>query len=162
MIERSEHLVGYFSGLLKLKKQADLKSKSKNYSLKNNNRKFISIVVATIAALVPISTAAPHQLNFSEPLFLLLWCSSGILCAFGTYLYYNLSVRDMIGTFVIGYMLAVILRFVADIIVNNIARTNLSITLFYAMLVGAVAGWAGSALWILLRKSTIKNKKNRK
>ena len=64
----------------------------------------------------------------------------------------------MIGTFVVGYMLAVILRFVADIVVNNISRNNLSITLFFAMVVGALAGWSGSMLWILLRKSNTKKK----
>lgn len=117
------------------------------------NRKFVSIVVATIAAGIPISTAAPHQLNFTDPLFLITWFALGTVASFGTYLYFNIALRDIIGTFIVGYMLAVILRFVTDIVVSNIQHSNLTSALFLAMGVGAAAGWAGAGMWTLLRKS---------
>lgn len=121
--------------------------------MNKTNRKFISIVVATIAAGIPISTAAPHQLNFTDPLFLVTWLLLGTIASFGTYLYFNIALRDIIGTFIVGYMLAVILRFIADIVVSSITHTNLTYSLFLAMAVGAAAGWSGAGLWTLLRKT---------
>lgn len=121
--------------------------------MKSQNHKFISIIVALIAAGIPISTIPSHQLNFTDPLFLLTWCFLGIIGSFGTFLYFNLKKRDIVGTFIMGYMLAVILRFVVDVIVNNIAHSNLSLSLILAMAVGAFSGWAGSEIWIQLKKT---------
>lgn len=66
--------------------------------------------------------------------------------------------RDVIGTFIVGYMLAVILRFVGDIIINNIAHSNLSMALLLAMGVGAAAGWIGAGSWKLIGKTKRKKK----
>lgn len=126
--------------------------------MNKKNHKLISIIIATIAAGIPISTVSAHQLNFSDPVFLITWCLLGILGAFGTFLYFNLQMRDVIGTFIVGYMLAVILRFVADIIINNIAHSNLSISLLLAMGVGAASGWIGAGLWRLIKKTKRKKK----
>ncbi len=126
--------------------------------MNKKNHKLISIIVATIAAGIPISTVSAHQLNFTDPVFLITWCLLGILGAFGTFLYFNLQMRDVIGTFIVGYMLAVILRFVADIIINNIAHSNLSISLLLAMGVGAASGWIGAGSWRLIRKTKRKKK----
>lgn len=121
--------------------------------MKKKNHKFISIVVATIAAGIPITTVSAHQLDLTDPSFLLIWCIMGVIGSFGTYLYFSLQKSDIIGTFIVGYVLAVILRFVTDIVVNSISHSNLSLSLFIAMGAGAFAGWAGSSLWTLLKKS---------
>lgn len=126
--------------------------------MNKKNHKFISIIIATIAAGIPISTVSAHQLNFTDPVFLITWALLGILGSFGTFLYFNLQMRDVIGTFIVGYVLAVILRFVGDIIINNIAHGNLSISLLLAMVVGAAAGWIGAGSWRLIRKTKRKKK----
>jgi len=46
------------------------------YRERRNSQKIISLVVATIAAGIPISTASAHDLNFADPMFLGQW----ILC----------------------------------------------------------------------------------
>lgn len=121
--------------------------------MKKKNHKFISIVVATIAAGIPIATVPAHQLDLTDPSFLFVWCMMGVVGSFGTYLYFSLQKSDIVGTFVVGYVLAVILRFVMDIVVNSITHSNLSLSLFIAMAAGAFAGWAGSGIWTLLKKS---------
>ena len=126
--------------------------------LNKKNHKFISIIIATIAAGIPISTVSAHQLNFSDPYFLATWCLLGIFGAFITFLYFNLQMRDVIGTFIVGYMLAVILRFVGDIIINNVAHSNLSTSLLLAMGIGAAAGWIGAGSWSLMRKTKRKKR----
>lgn len=126
--------------------------------MKKTNHKFISIVVATVAAGIPISSMSARQLDFMDPWFLITWSILGIFGSFVTFLYFNLQKRDIIGTFIIGYMLAVILRFVIDVIVNNIAHSNLSLSLIIAMTVGGFVGWTGSEMWIQLKKS--RRKKN--
>lgn len=121
--------------------------------MKSNNHTFISILVALISAGIPISTIPAHRLDFFDPLFLLTWCSLGIVGAFGTYLYFNLKQKDIVATFVMGYMLAVTIRFVFDVMVNNTAQSNLSLALLLAMGVGGFTGWCGSQIWIQLKKS---------
>ncbi|MFO7846189.1 MAG: hypothetical protein R6V27_06500 [Balneolaceae bacterium] len=121
--------------------------------MKSTNRKLISIVIATIAAGIPVSTAPSRQLDFTDPLFLATWILLGVVGSFGTYLYFNLHKRDIIGTFVVGYMVAVILRFVIEVIVINYTHSNLSISLLLAMMVGAFSGWFGSFLWDIMKKS---------
>lgn len=110
-------------------------------------------MVATIAAGIPVSTAQTRQLDFTEPLFLATWILLGVVGSFVTYLYFNLHKRDMIGTFIVGYMLAVILRFVIDVIVNNYTHNNLIVSLLLAMIVGGFTGWCGSTLWDTMKKS---------
>lgn len=126
--------------------------------MKKTNHKLISIVVATVAAGIPISSMSARQLDFMDPWFLITWSILGIFGSFVTFLYFNLQKRDIIGTFIIGYMLAVILRFVIDVIVNNIAHSNLSLSLIIAMTVGGFVGWTGSEMWIQLKKSRRKKK----
>lgn len=121
--------------------------------LRKKNRNFISIVIATVAAGIPISTVSPYQLDFTDPLFLLIWTLPGIICSFGTFLYFNMKMQDIIGTFIMGYMLAVILRFVMDILVNNIVHSYFSISLLTAMAAGGLSGWMGAGLWLLIKRS---------
>lgn len=133
-------------------KQPQPKSKT-NTLLQSSNRTFISIVIATIAAGIPASTVSYRQLDFTDPYFLAIWIFLGTIGSFGTYLYFNLPRRDMIGTFIVGYMLAVILRFVIDVIVNSIMHSNLAFSLALAMAAGGFSGWFGSFLWDLMKRS---------
>lgn len=119
---------------------------------RKHSQKIISIVVATVAAGIPISTSSAHQLDFLDPSFLILWITFGMVGSFGMFLYFSLKMRDIIGTFTLGYMLAVIIRFVADILVNNITHGNLTVSLAVSVVAGAVAGWLGTMLWTLIRK----------
>lgn len=121
--------------------------------MRSNNHTFISIVVAVIAGGIPISTTPAHQLDFFDPIFLATWCILGIVGAFGTFLYFNLKQKDIVSTFVMGYMLAVTIRFVFDVMVNNTVQSNLSLALLLAMAVGGFTGWTGSQLWVLMKKS---------
>lgn len=68
------------------------------------------------------------------------------------FLYFSLKMRDIIGTFTLGYMLAVIIRFVADILINNISHSNLTVSLAVSVVAGATAGWLGTMMWTLIRK----------
>jgi len=119
---------------------------------RKHSQKLISIIVATIAAGIPISTSSAHQLNFLDPSFLVLWIVFGMVGSFGMFLYFSLKMRDIIGTFTLGYMLAVIIRFVADILINNITHSNLTISLAVSVAAGAAAGWLGTMLWALIRR----------
>ena len=110
-------------------------------------------MAAFVAAGIPVSTASASELNFTDPLFLLSWCILGTIASFGTFLYFNIKRSDIIGTFIIGYMLAVILRFVIDVIVNSMTHSNLGLSLLLAMAVGAFNGWAGSGLWLLMKRN---------
>lgn len=126
--------------------------------MNSKNHTFISILAAFIAAGIPVSTATASELDFTDPLFLLSWSVLGIIASFGTFLYFNLKRSDIIGTFIIGYMLAVILRFVIDVIVNSMTHSNLGLSLLLAMAVGAFNGWAGSGLWLLMKRNRVKKK----
>jgi hypothetical protein len=119
---------------------------------RKHSQKLISIIVATVAAGIPISTSSAHQLNFLDPSFLVLWVCFGMVGSFGMFLYFSLKMRDIIGTFTLGYMLAVIIRFVADILINNISHSNLTVSLAVSIVAGAVAGWLGTMLWTIIRR----------
>ena len=119
---------------------------------KQNSQKLISLTIATVAAGIPVATLSAAQLNFTSLSFIALWILPGVIGSFVTYLYFNLKMRDVIGTFTLGYMLAVILRFVADILINNVAHADLSLALLIALLCGAFSGWFGSAVWVLIRR----------
>lgn len=118
---------------------------------KQNSQKLISLTIATVAAGIPVATLSAAQLNFTSLSFIALWVLPGVIGSFVTYLYFNLKMRDVIGTFTLGYMLAVILRFVADILVNNVAHADLSLSLLIALMCGAFSGWAGSFIWTMMR-----------
>lgn len=116
-----------------------------------NSRKIISIVVATIAAGIPISTSSASQLSFTDPTFLFTWFLFGMVASFGIYLYFDLKIKDVAGSFTLGYMLAVILRFVADILISNITHSSLSLWLLISMVVGFLAGSTGALIWYVIR-----------
>ncbi|MEX0660559.1 MAG: hypothetical protein WD381_06140 [Balneolaceae bacterium] len=121
---------------------------------RKHSQKLISIVVATVAAGIPISTSSSRQLDFLDPSFLILWVCFGMVASFGMFLYFSLKMRDIIGTFTLGYMLAVIIRFVADILINNISHSNLTVSLAISIAVGALAGWLGAMMWTIIRKKS--------
>ncbi|MFU8811941.1 MAG: hypothetical protein ACNA78_03180 [Balneolaceae bacterium] len=116
------------------------------------NRKMITLVIATIAAGIPVATTPVSQLQFTDPAFLGVWALAGIVASFVTYLYFNIRLKDITGVFLLGYMIAVILRFVADILVSNITHANLSLSLLIAMVVGGASGFTGAYIWHLMRR----------
>lgn len=117
-----------------------------------NNQKLIALIIATIAAGIPLATSPGAQINFVDTNFLLIWVLPGIFASFATFLYFSLKMRDIIGSFMLGYMLAVIIRFVADILISNVAHGDLSMSLFVALGIGGFSGWTGSAIWVLIRR----------
>ena len=128
-------------------------------SKRRNKEKSISLVVATLAASLLLTTLPDASVDFTSPRFLLLWSLPGLVASFVIYLYFNLRKGDVIGVFVIGYMLATTFQFVFDVIVNNYTHSNLSLSLLIAMAMGAMAGWAGTSLWNLLRRRAAAPKK---
>lgn len=126
------------------------------------NYQLTASAIAFVAAGIPISTASAWQINFFDPSFLILWVGLGLLASFGTNLIFTLKPSEMAGSFAVGYTLAVIIRFVADILINNYTRSNLSMILLVTIATGLVAGWLGSMLWKLMKRSRNQNKKKKK
>ena len=128
-------------------------------SKRRNKEKSIALIVATLASTLLLTTLPDASIDFTSPRFLILWSLPGLTASFVIYLYFNLNKGDVIGIFVIGYMLATTFQFVFDVIVNNYTHSNLSLSLLIAMLVGAVSGWAGTSAWHLLRRRAAAPKK---
>lgn len=128
-------------------------------SKRRNKEKSIALIVATLASTLLLTTLPDASIYFTSPQFLILWSLPGLTASFVIYLYFNLNKGDVIGIFVIGYMLATTFQFVFDVIVNNYTHSNLSLSLLIAMLVGAVSGWAGTSAWNLLRRRAAAPKK---
>lgn len=126
------------------------------------NYQLTASAIAFVAAGLPISTASAWQINFFDPSFLILWLGLGLLASFGTNLIFTLKPGEMAGSFAVGYTLAVIIRFVADILINNYTRSNLSMILLVTIATGLVAGWLGSVLWKMMKRSRNRNKKKKK
>lgn len=117
-----------------------------------NNQKLIALIIATVAAGIPLATSPGAQITFTDTNFLLIWVMPGIFGSFVTFLYFSIKMREIIGSFMLGYVLAVIIRFVGDILISNVAHGDLSLSLFVALGVGGFSGWFGSAMWALIRR----------
>lgn len=128
-------------------------------SQRRSNEKSITLAVATLAPILLLATLPTTSIRYTSLDFLLIWSLPGIVSSFVIYLYFNLRKTDIIGLFVIGYMLATTFQFVFDILVNNYSHSNLSLSLLISMAVGAGSGWAGTTLWNLLRRRSASPKK---
>jgi hypothetical protein len=120
------------------------------------NYKIIAILIATIAAGLPIWTQSLRQIDFTDPNFLMIWLAVGIFGAFTTLLFVNLKTWDMVTSFIVGYMIAVILHFIAGILILNFIHAQLAISLLIAMGVGIICGISGSYIWIAIKWKTRK------
>lgn len=120
------------------------------------NYKMIAILIATIAAGLPIWTQSLRQIDFTDPNFLMIWLAIGIAGAFTTLLFVNLKTWDMVTSFIIGYMIAVIVHFIAGILILNFIHAQLAISLLISMGVGIISGISGSYIWIAIKWKTRK------
>jgi len=112
------------------------------------NYKMIAILIATIAAGLPIWTRSLRQIDFTDPNFLILWVSIGVIASFTTLFFVNLKTWDMVSSFTIGYIIAVVLHFVGGVLIVNYIHTQFALALLISMGTGIVAGMIGSYIWI--------------
>jgi len=122
-----------------------------------HNYKLISIFTSTLAAGLPIWASSARQIDFTDLTFLSTWLLIGILVSFVTQFIVNLKMRDIIGSFAIGYVSAVVIHFVATLLLTNYIQSRFEIILIIALVTGIVSGWAGSLLW-----ASVKKKRKRK
>jgi len=108
----------------------------------------IAILIATIAAGLPIWTRSLRQIDFTDPNFLILWVSIGIVASFTTLFFVNLKTWDMVSSFTVGYIIAVVLHFVGGVLIVNYIHTQFALALLISMGTGIVAGIIGSYIWI--------------
>lgn len=120
---------------------------------RRHNYRLIAITIATIAAGLLIWTQNIRQINFLDPVFLFSWVFVGVIAAFVSRFVVNLKASDMIGSFAIGYVIAVVLHFVFGVMMTNYVQSHFEVSLLVALLCGTTAGWLGSVLWIGVKKS---------
>lgn len=111
------------------------------------NYKLIAISIATISAGIPLWTQTTTNINFTDTSFLIQWLLFGVIGSFLTLFIANLKMRDMIGSFTIGYSIAVIIYFVSRILISNMIHSQFILSLAIAIGFGIVSGWIGSLLW---------------
>lgn len=111
------------------------------------NYKMIAILIATIAAGMPIWTRSLRQIDFTDPTFLLIWLGIGIVGAFTTLFFVNLKPWDMVTSFTVGYVIATVLHFIGGILITNYIHTQFSIALLISMGIGILSGVIGSYIW---------------
>ena len=116
------------------------------------NYKLISIFIATLAAGLPLWTQTAGQIDFTDTVFLAWWLAIGTFASFFTLFVANLKTRDMIGTFIIGYLTAVIIYFVSRILIANQIHSQFILSLTIAISFGILSGWIGSLAWKGVKK----------
>lgn len=120
--------------------------------INRQNYKLIAILTATIAAGLPLWTSTLRQVNFLDVTFLGIWVGVGFLAAFFVLFFIPLKKGDMISSFIVGYVLAVIIYFVSRILIANIIHSQFLLSLVIAITTGALSGWFGSLFWIWIRR----------
>jgi uncharacterized membrane protein YccC len=65
---------------------------------------------------------------------------------------------DIIGSFSIGYVIAIVIHFVSGVFGSNYVQTRFELFLLIALIIGSASGWLGALIWSLLRKSGRKKK----
>lgn len=122
-----------------------------------HNYRLISIFTSTLAAGLPLWTSSVRQIDFTDLTFLSTWLLIGIFVSFVTQFIVNLKMRDIIGSFAIGYVSAVVIHFVGTLLLTNYIQSRFEMILIIALFTGIVSGWAGSLLW-----ASVKKKRKRK
>jgi len=120
---------------------------------KRHNYRLIAIAISTLAAGLIVWTQNARQVDFTDLSFLLIWLLIGTIASFGCQLIVNLRMSDIIGSFAIGYVIAIVIHFISGVLVTNYVQTRFEFFLLIALLTGSAAGWLGALLWSLLRKS---------
>lgn len=115
------------------------------------NYKLITILISTIAAGIPLWTHSGRAIDFTDTTFIITWILIGIAASFVVFFVVNLKMKDMVSSFIIGYMLAVIIYFVSRILVSNMIHSQFVLSLALSIGVGAFTGWVGSLFWSKLK-----------
>jgi uncharacterized membrane protein YeaQ/YmgE (transglycosylase-associated protein family) len=123
-----------------------------------HNYRLISIFISTLAAGLPLWTSDLRQVDFTNYSFLITWLIIGFVASFVVQFVVNLKPRDIIGSFAIGYVSAVVIHFVATILLTSYIQTRFEMSLLLALVVGVLAGWLGTLMWRGV-KTTKKKKK---
>lgn len=124
-----------------------------------HNYRLITILISALGAGLPLWTTSRRQIDFMDTEFLLIWIGIGVLASLVVRFVVNLKMRDMIGCFAIGYVIAVVIHFVSSILLNSYIQARFELSLLVAILAGVASGWIGSLLWTGLKK--VPGKKNR-
>lgn len=125
---------------------------------KRHNYRLIAIAISTIAAGLMVWTQNSRQIDFTDPSFLLLWLLTGTVASFVSQFIVNLRMADIVGSFSIGYVIAIVIHFVSGVFGSSYVQTRFELFLLIALLTGSASGWLGALLWSLLRKSGKKKK----
>lgn len=128
-----------------------------NHSSKQNY-KLIAILASAIAAGLPLWTNSARMINFTDPLFLAIWLFSGVLAGCLLPLIIRLNMRDMISSFVVGYVISVIVYFVGLILLKNLFHSQFLLSLLVAIGSGILSAWIGSLIWSWIRLPRKKHK----
>lgn len=123
-----------------------------------HNYKLVTIFISTIGAGLPLWTSSTRQTDFTDTGFLLLWISIGIFASFIVRFIVNLDLRNMVGCFAIGYVIAVVVHFVSSILLSSYIHARFELSLLMALLAGITSGGLGSLLWKGIKKSGSKKK----
>lgn len=123
-----------------------------------HNYRLVTIFISTFGAGLPLWTSNARQIDFTEPGFLVLWVAIGIFASLIVRLIVNLSMRDMVSCFAIGYVIAVVIHFVSSILLSSYVHARFEISLLMAMLAGITSGGLGSLLWMGVKRSGSKKK----
>ncbi|MDZ7717388.1 MAG: hypothetical protein U5K72_01050 [Balneolaceae bacterium] len=125
-----------------------------------HNYRLVTILIATIGAGLPLWTSSTRQTDFADPGFLFMWIAIGIFASLIVRFIVNLKIRDMVGCFAIGYVIAVVIYFVSSILLSSYVHARFELSLLMALLAGIASGGLGSLLWMGIKKSG--TKENRK
>jgi hypothetical protein len=111
------------------------------------NYKLIAITISTIAAGLPLWTQTSGSIDFTDTIFLIQWFLIGLAASFVTRFVANLKTRDMVGSFTIGYVIAVVVYFVSRILLANLIHSQFILSLAIAITFGILTGSIGSLIW---------------
>jgi len=112
--------------------------------MNKQSSKFTAIVVATIAAGIPIWTVSSRDLNMTEPSFLGVWFLIGIVVTVLAIIFTNMDTRELIGAITAGFLIAVMIRYMADMFFGSARHSLIGMELLIAAGIGACSSWIGS------------------
>ncbi len=112
--------------------------------MNQQSSKFAATVVAAIAAGIPIWTVSSRDLSMTEPSFLGIWIAIGVFVTILAILLTKMETKDLIGAITIGFLIAVIIRYMADMFFGSARHSLIGIELLIAAGVGAFSAWIGT------------------
>ena len=122
-----------------------------------HNYRLVTILISTMGAGIPLWASSTRQTEFTDPGFLILWIGIGIFGSLIVRFIVNLKMRDMVGCFAIGYVIAVVIHFVSSILLSSYIQARFELSLLMSLVAGITSGWLGSLLWMGIKKSGSKN-----